>query len=736
MARPERPIEGEGPVPDFARRLREIRRHAGTPQYRVLAERAHYSAAALSQAASGRKLPGWTLAWAFVRACDETQDEATWRAHWDTARSTASPDPVPHGKQLQPIEPPQPSAPTVGLATEPVEAPLTDLKFDELLAAARATGQREEATQLFVHAMRVRRAAAGNPSFRELSVRSQRADRHPRVPFLARSTLSDALSGKRLPSSEVVMAFALACGAGSRELQDWRRTWTHLSLLDVFPPRVPQGPPAAEAPFSMAEVVIHDATDRWSSRFLVEGPMLLAMSTLLVAFLPSLLDVPLPSSWKSVLPVVLSGVAMSLALLYSVGRSRGRTTTPEKSARRLAVRVYHHEKKALRRALDGDHNMLNLRLEHDPRLGPAYLGPPLPGSSRDIDSFFTRIKSSRLIILGAPGAGKTVMARELATRLLTRTPDGPVPVVLHPARKPDGHSLQRWLRDELIAVHHFSKHEADQLAGSRLILPVLDGIDEMSSLESMKELLDDLRSSFPGAVITCRTQRFHQLARTLGPSRGGYAVVKLDRPHRREVHKYLSHRVRDRERWQPVLSLLRTEPSNSSLETPFIRAMTNPGYLVAATTHYEQLSPDGDYVHDIADLITSHSQAPPLLFLLKHAFAQAPTHPAYPSEDALRWLGTLARHARPNARFSTRTLPLRLRWFLPLRLHRFLEWATETGVLRACGPTHFRFSGMGTQALLAMFPGPDDRSGPRARATEAHEDHHLARRIPRTSHPG
>src|SRR5438132_165283 len=58
MPRPERPLDpADGPVSDFAAQLRELRQAAGNPGYRRLAQRAHYSAATLAAAASGRRLP-------------------------------------------------------------------------------------------------------------------------------------------------------------------------------------------------------------------------------------------------------------------------------------------------------------------------------------------------------------------------------------------------------------------------------------------------------------------------------------------------------------------------------------------------------------------------------------------------------------------------------------------------------------------------------------------------------
>ncbi|MFF9774287.1 hypothetical protein ACF1HJ_11570 [Streptomyces sp. NPDC013978] len=82
MPRGERPLEAEsGPLRDFAARLRKLREQAGSPTYRDLARRAHYSIGALSAAAAGRQLPSLAVTLAYVRACggDVREWELIWR---------------------------------------------------------------------------------------------------------------------------------------------------------------------------------------------------------------------------------------------------------------------------------------------------------------------------------------------------------------------------------------------------------------------------------------------------------------------------------------------------------------------------------------------------------------------------------------------------------------------------------------------------------------------------------
>ncbi len=81
MPRRERPlIAGDGPLFEFAAGLRQLRRKAGNPPYRRLAEQAHYSISTLSSAASGQRLPTLAVTLAYVRACDGDTEE--WRERW------------------------------------------------------------------------------------------------------------------------------------------------------------------------------------------------------------------------------------------------------------------------------------------------------------------------------------------------------------------------------------------------------------------------------------------------------------------------------------------------------------------------------------------------------------------------------------------------------------------------------------------------------------------------------
>ncbi|MEU6352838.1 hypothetical protein ABZ896_26505 [Streptomyces sp. NPDC047072] len=85
MGRPERPLDPEaGAVQRFAHQLRELRRTAGTPSYRTMAQAAGFSVTTLAQAAGGERLPSLAVVLGYVRACDG--DPGEWEPRWKEAR--------------------------------------------------------------------------------------------------------------------------------------------------------------------------------------------------------------------------------------------------------------------------------------------------------------------------------------------------------------------------------------------------------------------------------------------------------------------------------------------------------------------------------------------------------------------------------------------------------------------------------------------------------------------------
>ncbi len=293
----------------------------------------------------------------------------------------------------------------------------------------------------------------------------------------------------------------------------------------------------------------------------------------------------------------------------------------------------------------------------------------LAGHDNALVDVLGRIPTGRLVVLGEPGAGKTILVVRLLLALhARRTLGGPVPVFLPLASwNPTDQDLYSWLEARLLLDHTGlaaphpdatgrGHNRARALLASRLIMPILDGLDELppalraTALATIGETLPDGQ----GLVLTCRKREFRWAIR---PSYGidskltGAAAVALRPLTPTAVTDYLQDTPGGLvaiARWDQIVASLTATPS-----PPAARVLTTP--LMASLAHTIYNPRRGEPLHGLPDPVEllNPTRFPTPAAVREHlfdgfilaAYRHDPRHPQRWSADkAQRWLRFLARH--------------------------------------------------------------------------------------------
>jgi hypothetical protein len=195
---------------------------------------------------------------------------------------------------------------------------------------------------------------------------------------------------------------------------------------------------------------------------------------------------------------------------------------------------------------------------------------------------FQQVENGRLVILGEPGSGKTAMAMLLTVGLLGSprpipSPTDPVPVLLSASTwNPVNETLDEWIvRAVAEAYFHNDPTVARMLLDNRLLLPVVDGLDEILEVvrrTAIQRINDVLGGSRP-IVVTCRRTEFEDLIRDGAPVLHRAPVVRVEPVSAPDAGSYLQRAVAqpNSPEWGRLATLLGTDPSG-----PLARALSTP----------------------------------------------------------------------------------------------------------------------------------------------------------------
>lgn len=282
----------------------------------------------------------------------------------------------------------------------------------------------------------------------------------------------------------------------------------------------------------------------------------------------------------------------------------------------------------------------------------------LSGDLTDVVAKFRQVPSRQLVVLGEPGAGKSVLAILLTLGLLADPPPGePVPVLLTLASwNPHHEHLDAWLARRLVEEYPGLANTAvyGPDAGLRLVLegrvvPVLDGLDETSpGLHTAAiDALDQAVGAGRPLVVTCRGAEYELAVRAAGSFLTRAAVVEIEPVEIEDAVEFLTARRRPGEtRWRPLVEWLRREPTGvlaQALRTPLMVDLARSAYANPATDPGELC--DTARFPDRAAIERHLLDA-----YLPSVYARRPSPPArldqprdYDPKHVERWLSFLAR---------------------------------------------------------------------------------------------
>ncbi|MET8162393.1 NACHT domain-containing protein [Sphaerisporangium sp. NPDC005289] len=364
--------------------------------------------------------------------------------------------------------------------------------------------------------------------------------------------------------------------------------------------------------------------------------------------------------------ISLLNLAVSAFSAWMSVRAARSQETLEDAAARLAGAVLDSERMARRRLLGTPDKPIDVRFVLEK--APAHHAEGAGRRSRltEVVEYYRGLSPQRMVITGAPGAGKTVLAVELILGLLEqRRPDERVPVRISAASLDTELSgpqvIERWLSSHLTQVYRVRRVVAQELVSARLVVPVIDGLDEMDAAAEPGydsragrvlraiNAYQDVRGK--GAVVlTCRTAQYRALQELLVWVQDA-ARVEIAPVDGRQARAFLDGRVDDVARWEPVLQAIRRAPGG-----PLATALSTPWRLTLAAIVYEQRVPGtGAFVRDPAELTdmrlhTAVAVRDHLLgSFIPAAVALDPPPGRADAERVHRWLATLAGYLDTNA---------------------------------------------------------------------------------------
>jgi hypothetical protein len=218
---------------------------------------------------------------------------------------------------------------------------------------------------------------------------------------------------------------------------------------------------------------------------------------------------------------------------------------------------------------------------------------PMSGDVGTLADFYAKLPHHRLVVLGPPGSGKSVVVIELTLALLrSRRPGGPVPVPLQLASWDPAIDLNDWLVQALIENYSLTSDGrrsplkvARELVDGGLVLAILDSFDEIDENRlgaAVGRLNLSLTDKQP-LVLTCRTD-YYRVAVQAGTVVATSFAVELNPLDDGAVQRYLTAASPGGDAtvaWSEVFAEIRAHPDGplaATLRTPLMISLVREIY--------------------------------------------------------------------------------------------------------------------------------------------------------------
>ena len=262
---------------------------------------------------------------------------------------------------------------------------------------------------------------------------------------------------------------------------------------------------------------------------------------------------------------------------------------------------------------------------------PGQEHEPVPAERTIVEVFNDYGRS--LLILGAPGSGKTITLLQLAQELIQEArdrPARPIPVILNLSswageRRP----FEEWLVEEMLLQYQVAKRVTLEWVERNLLLYLFDGLDEVArgQQDECVTMLNAFQAKHtPDMVVCSRANDYERLSTRLNVS----TAVLIQPLEDDEIQRYLEHAG---QALDTTRSLIHSNPGLHALAR-------SPLMLSVMTLAYQDLTRD--------ELRPLNSMAARRRHLFHHyverAFERRPLSESggFSKEQALAWLGNLA----------------------------------------------------------------------------------------------